>query len=75
MVLSLLVDAFSGKSLARYLGYGTSSCITFLLITEGWRPWVLLRRRRIKRLAQDANVVLFEEHLLKAHRNHDKGLN
>ena len=75
MVLSILVDAISGRSLSRYVGYGASAGIALLLITESWRPWVILRRKRIKRLARDAKVVLFEDHIPKSRKDDDKHFN
>ncbi len=69
MVLSFLVDLFSGRNPARYAGYVVSAGFALLLITEGWRPWVIVRRRRIRKLAKDSKVVLFEDHLHQTDRH------
>ena len=61
MALSVLVDIIEDRSLARYGGYLVSGTVAFLLVTEGWRPWVIWRRKRLKRLAATDNVVLFPD--------------
>lgn len=68
--VSAVIDVISGRPLIRHASDLVGAAIALLFVTQSWRPWVLMQRRRSRRL-KDLDVIEFPKNRRPSNRTHD----
>jgi len=58
LILGSAVDLLEGRPIVSRVGDFAGGGLAYLFVTEDWRPWVRLRRKRIRKLREDVNKVV-----------------